>query len=247
MRRIEQTHRRRTNRVFSVEPKFDGLAISLRYEDGVFVRGATRGDGETGEDVTANLRTIKAIPLRLRGKGWPRVLEVRGEVYMPRAGFEAYNETARASRRRDKPLVNPRNARRRQRCASSIRASPRSGRWRSTPTRSACVEGGDAAGDAFGDAAASCASWGFPVSALVGTARGVDGLLAYYARIGAQRDKLPFDIDGVVYKVDDLAGAARAGLRRRARRAGRSRTSSRRRSRRPTVEASRSTSAAPAR
>src|SRR3546814_463430 len=96
--------------VFSVEPKVDGLAISLRYEDGVFVQGATRGDGETGEDVTANLRTIRAIPLRLRGDGWPRVLEVRGEVYMPRAGFEKYNEQARASDGKVKPLVNPRNA-----------------------------------------------------------------------------------------------------------------------------------------
>ena len=96
--------------LFSVEPKFDGLAISLRYEHGRFVRGATRGDGERGEDVTANLRTIKAIPLKLRGSGWPDVLEVRGEVYMPRAGFEAYNETARASDGRIRPLVNPRNA-----------------------------------------------------------------------------------------------------------------------------------------
>ena len=94
---------------FSVEPKFDGLAISLRYENGVFVRGATRGDGERGEDVTLNLRTIKSIPLRLRGKGWPDVLEVRGEVYMPRAAFEKYNEKARASDGKIKPLVNPRN------------------------------------------------------------------------------------------------------------------------------------------
>src|SRR5450755_2931579 len=92
---------------FSVEPKFDGLAISLRYENGAFVRGATRGDGETGEDVTPNLRTVKSIPLRLRGKNWPRVLEVRGEVYMPRAAFERYNAQARLEG--GKALVNPRN------------------------------------------------------------------------------------------------------------------------------------------
>ncbi len=106
VRRIEQ-RLEVVDPVFSVEPKFDGLAISLRYENGVLVRGATRGDGETGEDVTPNLRTIKAIPLRLLGKGWPDVLEVRGEVYMPRAAFEKYNEAARESG--GKVLVNPRN------------------------------------------------------------------------------------------------------------------------------------------
>ncbi|MGB8379422.1 MAG: NAD-dependent DNA ligase LigA, partial [Rhodanobacteraceae bacterium] len=116
-RRIEQ-RLDVVNPVFSVEPKFDGLAISLRYENGRFVRGATRGDGETGEDVTANLRTVKSIPLRLRGanngggspthaSGWPRVLEVRGEVYMPRAAFEAWNERARTEG--GKVLANPRN------------------------------------------------------------------------------------------------------------------------------------------
>jgi DNA ligase (NAD+) len=105
-RRIEQTLDRREP-VFSVEPKLDGLAISLRYEHGVFVQGATRGDGETGEDVTANLRTVRAIPLRLRGEGWPDVLEVRGEVVMLRKDFEAFNE--RAARHGEKPLANPRN------------------------------------------------------------------------------------------------------------------------------------------
>ncbi|HKE46604.1 MAG TPA: NAD-dependent DNA ligase LigA, partial [Rhodanobacteraceae bacterium] len=105
-RRIEQRLERKDPR-FSVEPKFDGLAISLRYENGILVRGATRGDGDTGEDVTANLRTIKAIPLKLHGSGWPRVLEVRGEVYMPRAAFEKYN--AQARERGGKVLVNPRN------------------------------------------------------------------------------------------------------------------------------------------
>ncbi|HTM28920.1 MAG TPA: NAD-dependent DNA ligase LigA, partial [Rhodanobacter sp.] len=105
-RRIEQTTKR-TEPVFSVEPKLDGLAISLRYEHGVFVQGATRGDGETGEDVTANLRTVRAIPLHLRGKGWPEVLEVRGEVIMLHKDFEAFNEHAR--KHGEKPLANPRN------------------------------------------------------------------------------------------------------------------------------------------
>src|SRR5690606_37540201 len=93
--------------VFSAEPKLDGLAISLRYEHGRFIQGATRGDGATGEDVTANLRTVNAIPLQLRGKGWPDVLEVRGEVYMPLAGFKRYNERALAEG--GKVLANPRN------------------------------------------------------------------------------------------------------------------------------------------
>ncbi|MGB3393130.1 MAG: NAD-dependent DNA ligase LigA, partial [Stenotrophomonas sp.] len=93
--------------LFSAEPKLDGLAISLRYEDGVFVQGATRGDGSTGEDVSANLRQIRVIPERLDGEGWPAVLEVRGEVYMPRADFEKYNEQARLHG--GKVLANPRN------------------------------------------------------------------------------------------------------------------------------------------
>src|SRR6185437_11774773 len=105
-RRIEQTLHRREP-MFSVEPKLDGLAISLRYEQGQFVQGATRGDGETGEDVTANLRTVRAIPLKLRGKNWPKVLEVRGEVIMLRRDFEAFNEYARAHD--EKTLANPRN------------------------------------------------------------------------------------------------------------------------------------------
>src|SRR5690606_410859 len=106
VRRISQRLAREAP-VFSAEPKLDGLAVSLRYEDGRFVQGATRGDGTTGEDVTANLRSVKAIPLRIRGKGWPRVLEVRGEVYTPIAAFESYN--ARAREQGGKVLANPRN------------------------------------------------------------------------------------------------------------------------------------------
>ena len=196
--------------VFSVEPKFDGLAISLRYEDGMFVQGATRGDGESGEDVTANLRTIRAIPLRLRGTGWPRVLEVRGEVYMPRAGFEAYNDQARASDGRIKPLVNPRNA-----AAGSLRQlDPRVTARRPLAFYAyalGAVEGREMPGR-HSEVLATLRGWGFPVSPLVATARGAAGCLAYYADIGAQRDALPFDIDGVVYKVDDLASQRELGF-----------------------------------
>jgi DNA ligase (NAD+) len=196
--------------VFSVEPKFDGLAISLRYEEGVFVQGATRGDGETGEDVTANLRTIRAIPLKLRGKGWPRVLEVRGEVYMPRAGFEAYNEQARASDGKIKPLVNPRNA-----AAGSLRQlDPRVTARRPLAFYAyalGMVEGA-AMPARHSEVMARLREWGFPVSPLADTARGAKGCLDYYARIGATRDALPFDIDGVVYKVDDLSAQRELGF-----------------------------------
>jgi len=206
-RRIEQKLERK-DPVFSVEPKFDGLAISLRYEDGLLVRGATRGDGDTGEDVTANLRTIKAIPLRLHGSGWPRVLEVRGEVYMPRAAFEKYN--AHAREHGGKVLVNPRNG-----AAGSVRMKD--------PAETAkrplafyayavgVVEGGTLP-TAHSKTLASFRTWGLPVSPLVDVARGADGCLNYYARIGNKRDGLPFDIDGVVYKLDDYADQREMGF-----------------------------------
>ena len=185
--------------VFSTEPKLDGLAISLRYEDGVFVRGATRGDGATGEDVTANLRTIKAIPLRLRGTP-PALLEVRGEVFMPRADFEAFNKKARA--RGDKPLANPRNG-----AAGSLRQLDS----RITASRPLSFYA-YALGAAEGWAPAprhsmvlqQLRAFGMPVSPEVDTATGADGLLSYFQRIGAARDALPYDIDGVVYKLDRL-------------------------------------------
>ena len=183
---------------FSVEPKLDGLAISLRYENGMFVRGATRGDTITGDDVTQNLRTVKAIPLRLRETA-PPVLEVRGEVYMPRAGFEAYN--ARMRETGGKVLANPRNG-----AAGSVRqldpklaaARPLSfyayglgvtSGWRLPPRHSQTLQ--------------ALRELGFPVSPEVSVARGAQGLLDYYAAIGARRDALPYDIDGVVYKLDD--------------------------------------------
>jgi len=201
---------RRDDLEFSLEPKFDGLAISLRYENGVFVQGATRGDGESGEDVTANLRTVKSIPLRLRGEGWPRVLEVRGEVYMPRAGFEKYNEAARASGGKIKPLVNPRNA-----AAGSLRQlDPRITAKRPLAFYAYSVGEVEGAGLPATHSATmrKLRDWGFPVSTLIDTAHDVDGCLEYFRRIGAQRDALPFDIDGVVYKIDDLAAQRDLGF-----------------------------------
>ena len=183
---------------FSVEPKLDGLAISLRYEDGLFVRGATRGDGASGEDVTANLRTVKSIPLRLRGGKPPKLLEVRGEVYMPKAAFEKYNEWA--LKNGAKTLANPRNG-----AAGSLRQlDPRITARR--PLSFYAYALGETEGASLPPTHSQTLAWlrdlGFPVSPLVDVARGVDGLLDYYRRIGGQRDGLPYDIDGVVYKLD---------------------------------------------
>jgi DNA ligase (NAD+) len=184
--------------VFSAEPKLDGLAISLRYEDGAFVRGATRGDGTVGEDVTTNLRTIRAIPLKLRGRGYPRVLEVRGEVYMPKAGFETFNERAR--KRGERTLANPRNG-----AAGSLRQlDPRVTASRPLAFYGYAVgevQGGKLPGS-HSETLSQLRGWGLPVSPQVECAKGLEGLLDYYRRMGGQRDALPYEIDGVVYKLD---------------------------------------------
>jgi DNA ligase (NAD+) len=202
----------RDSLLFSAEPKLDGLAISLRYEDGAFVRGATRGDGATGEDVTPNLRTIRAIPLKLRGKDLPAVLEVRGEVYMPRREFERYNEQARLEG--GKVLANPRNG-----AAGSLRQlDPRITAQRPLAFFAygvGLVEGG-ALPDSHSKTLQRLRDWGFPVSSLNETVRDAEGLLDYYHRMGARRDALPFDIDGVVYKLDDGAGQREMGFVSRA-------------------------------
>ena len=185
---------------YAAELKFDGLAINLRYEQGVLVRAATRGDGETGEDVTQNVRTIHAVPLRLRGAA-PPVLEVRGEAYMSRPDFNAYNERQRA---RGLPtLVNPRNG-----AAGSIRQlDPKLAAER--PLSFFAYGLGDVQGwPVPGTHAAildALHAMGMPVCAHRAVSAGPDGLVAFHARIAALRDELPFDIDGVVYKVNDLA------------------------------------------
>ncbi len=196
---------------YVAEPKFDGLAMNLRYESGVLVQAATRGDGEVGEDVTQNVRTIGQIPLRLPA-GVPPILEVRGEVYMRRDDFETLNEQQRA--RGQKTFVNPRNA-----AAGAVRqldptiAAQRPlsffayGLGEVTPEQ--------AGGPAFGthyELLQALKIWGFPVSALVGIAQGAAELVAYYESIARQRDALPFDIDGVVYKVNSLALQRRMGF-----------------------------------
>jgi DNA ligase (NAD+) len=185
---------------YSAEPKLDGAAVSLLYEDGKLVRGATRGDGTTGEDITHNVRTIEAVPLRLLGTGYPAVLEVRGEVFMPKAGFEAYNKKARAAG--EKTFVNPRNA-----AAGSLRQlDPRL-----TATRPldmyvysvGRIDGGDLP-KTHSEVIDRLQHWGLKVCPERDVVEGVEGCLAYYTSIGARRDSLPYEIDGVVYKVDDL-------------------------------------------
>ncbi len=189
---------------FTTEPKLDGLAISLLYEDGHLSRGATRGDGYVGEDVTQNVRTIRSIPLRLRGepgRDLPRVLEVRGEVYMPKAGFEALNERQRAAGER--PFANPRNA-----AAGSLRQlDPRVTASRPLAMYAygvGQVEGGGLP-DRHGAILARLRAWGLPVSPEVReTVRGIEACLAYHREMKERRPELPYEIDGVVYKVDRL-------------------------------------------
>ena len=202
----------RSRLLFSAEPKLDGLAISLRYEGGSFVQGATRGDGATGEDVSANLREIAVIPGQLRGDAWPEVLEVRGEVYMARADFEAYNEKARLHG--GKVLANPRNG-----AAGSLRQlDPKISAQRGLSFYAygtGLVEGGELPGT-HSQTLAQLKAWGLPVSDLCTVVEGVDGLLDYYRDIGERRDGLAFDIDGVVYKLDDRAGQQAMGFVSRA-------------------------------
>jgi DNA ligase (NAD+) len=197
---------------YSAEPKLDGLAVSAWYERGLFVQGATRGDGETGEDITQNLRTIGALPLRLRGRGWPTQLEVRGEVYMPIAGFERFN--AEAAARGEKPFVNPRNA-----AAGSLRQlDPRITATR--PLDFFVYGSGFVAGGALprtqGALLRQLRDWGFKVAAQVRTVEGADGCLAYFDELASARARLPYQIDGVVYKLDDIDAQVQLGFVSRA-------------------------------
>jgi DNA ligase (NAD+) len=196
---------------YTAEPKLDGLAISLRYENGKLVQGATRGDGERGEDVTSNVRTIESIPLRLLGDDYPAVLEVRGEVFMPKAGFEKLNERARKAG--EKGFANPRNA-----AAGSLRQlDPRLTAKRPLAFYAyglGQVTGAIAGGHA--EAMLALRKLGIPVSPELKYLEGIDQCLEYYANILARRDTLPYEIDGVVYKVDSFDEQARLGFVSRA-------------------------------
>jgi len=192
---------------YAAELKFDGLAISLRYENGVLVQAATRGDGETGEDVTQNIRTVHRIPLHLEG-GAPLVLEVRGEVFISRPDFERYNEKQRTLGR--STLVNPRNG-----AAGSIRQlDPAIAAER--PLSFYAYGLGECRGwllpATHGEVLDALAAFGLPVCEHRAVVRGADGLIAFHARIREARDALPFDIDGVVYKVNSLALQQRLGF-----------------------------------
>ncbi|MDP3652755.1 MAG: NAD-dependent DNA ligase LigA [Rhodoferax sp.] len=202
---------------YVAELKFDGLAINLRYEHGVLVQAATRGDGETGEDVTQNIRTVGQIPLRLPS-GVPSVLEVRGEVYMRRDDFEALNERQRQriaqGEKGEKTFVNPRNA-----AAGAVRQlDPAIAAQRPLSFFAYGVgevhngKPGDSRFATHMELLQTLKQWGFPVAAQVDIAQGAPELIAYHQHIGAMRDQLPFDIDGVVYKVNSIALQQRLGF-----------------------------------
>jgi DNA ligase (NAD+) len=196
---------------YSAEPKLDGAAVSLRYEGGLLVMAATRGDGYTGEDITHNVRTIPGVPLRLRGD-YPPVLEARGEVFMPKAGFSAYNERAR--QRGEKLFVNPRNA-----AAGSLRQlDPRLTAKRPLDVFFYALgelEGMDLP-PTHSETLAWLRGWGLKTCPESKVVVGILGCLAYYETIGNQRSDLPYEIDGVVYKVDRLDWQAELGFVARA-------------------------------
>lgn len=192
---------------FTAEPKIDGLSASLRYENGVFVQGATRGDGTVGEDITANLKTIADIPHRLKGSGWPETIEIRGEVYMTYAEFQALKERSAAVGGQD--YVNPRNT-----AAGSLRQKDPSVTASRNLKFFAYAWGytsEDPAPTQY-EAVQKFAEWGFTISPLMVRAKSVDDLIAQYRLIEAQRSSLGYDIDGVVYKVDQLELQRRWGF-----------------------------------
>jgi DNA ligase (NAD+) len=197
---------------FACEPKLDGIAVSLLYENGLFVRGATRGDGQTGENITQNLRTVPSIPLKLMGCGWPQRLEVRGEVYMPSAGFDAFNQQALA--KDEKPFVNPRNA-----AAGSLRQLD-SKITAKRPLEMCCysvgvVEGGELPVN-HSDVLKQLHGWGFRINDQMAVVQGIEGCISYYENLQTRRDQLHYEIDGIVFKLNSLELQQQVGFVSRA-------------------------------
>lgn len=215
---VQEFHQRVCERLgteqieYIAEPKLDGLAISLRYEQGQLVTAATRGDGSTGEDVTHNVRTIKVIPLCLQGENYPDILEVRGEVIMPKAGFDKFNQQQIA--KGEKPFANPRNA-----AAGSLRQlDPRATASRPLSFIAygvGLVAGGTVANKHY-DILQQLQTWGFPIAKDLQLSLGIEDCLNYYRATLERRAALPFDIDGVVYKVNALAQQEELGFVSRA-------------------------------
>ncbi|MEF1190982.1 NAD-dependent DNA ligase LigA, partial [Vibrio parahaemolyticus] len=216
---LDSFHKRAQDRIggesikqYCCEPKLDGLAVSLLYENGILVQAATRGDGTTGENITENVRTINAIPLKLRGDDWPARLEVRGEVFMPKAGFEKLNELAR--QKDEKVFVNPRNA-----AAGSLRQLDS----RITASRPlsfyaysvGVVQGADLAASHY-ERFLQIKSWGLPMCPETKRVDSLADVKTYYQDILQRRDALPYEIDGVVIKIDDIAVQERLGFVARA-------------------------------
>ncbi|MBA6412424.1 NAD-dependent DNA ligase LigA [Parahaliea sp. F7430] len=197
---------------FACEPKLDGIAVSLLYRNGLLERGATRGDGSTGEDITHNVRTVPSIPLRLRGSGYPELLEVRGEIYMTQDGFESLNQRARE--RGDKPFVNPRNA-----AAGSLRQLD-ARLTAERPLQMCCYSVGVFQGGSMperhSDILDLLHSWGLRINTESRVVSGIDACDAYYRELADKRADLPYDIDGIVYKVNDLALQKQLGFVSRA-------------------------------
>ncbi|MDA0272538.1 MAG: NAD-dependent DNA ligase LigA, partial [Proteobacteria bacterium] len=193
---------------YDCEPKIDGVAVSLLYENGSLVRGATRGDGATGEDITRNVRTIESIPLSLMGKDFPVRLEVRGEIYFPRSSFDRMNLDAEKAGQ--KVFANPRNA-----AAGTLRQLDSRETARRPLTMFAysvgIVEGRELPETQSGILAA-LASWGIRVNPLIETVVGVDGCIEYYRKMLALRSSLDYEIDGVVFKVDGIAEQQKLGM-----------------------------------
>lgn len=197
---------------YCCEPKMDGLAVNIRYVDGVMTQASTRGDGTTGEDITANIKTINMVPLRLRGDDLPRILDIRGEVFMSKQGFAQLN--AQALQNGDKQFANPRNA-----AAGSVRQLDPAV-TASRPLEFFCYGIGEVKGcelpEKHSEILHKIMQWGIRVNPLIKVVRGADGCISYFEKLAEKRDSLPYEIDGVVYKVNSIPDQQKLGFVTRA-------------------------------